>query len=469
MSDVKAFCSWCFKKTKHELIGKKILIRNAYKCTSCQNQTLICRYCSEMAKGKPSDQTLATMKLNGLRKFTQSWDNELCAEHDGSIASFSKLDMKISDITEYKNIFKREKRDIAKAAKITGLGVAGIVSVAGITASGGAGAAPVAAALGNMGLLGTAATGTAISTLSGAALTSASLAAVGGSVAAGTAIISATGLALGGVMGGVVANSYYGDDKSFAISKLRDRDPEIKTIFINGFTQENEIDFYDWQCAQLAFDPSHTMYSVNWASKTNAKLGMAFGKGVGTQVAKKMLIGIAKAGGKKAAIKLSPIGLLALVGDLVKNPWHNSMFRAAQTGIQVAEAISRTEGQKFNLVGHSLGCRVIYYALEALSTKNEKYINDVILLGGAVGRKDKRGWEQALSSVDGCLHNCHSKQDKVLSVIYKTANAGLSSPIGISPIELESPQLKNHNFDNLVESHMTWKKHYEDVLKRIYT
>ncbi len=134
------------------------------------------------------------------------------------------------------------------------------------------------------------------------------------------------------------------------------------------------------------------------------------------------------------------------------------MMRAAQTGIQLAEAISRTEGQKFNLVGHSLGCRVIYYALEALSTKKDIYINDVILLGGAVGRQDQEGWTKALSSVKGNIYNCHSKQDKVLSVIYKTANAGLSSPIGINPIEIDHPQLTNVNCDDLVESHMTWKK-----------
>ncbi|WP_157824455.1 DUF726 domain-containing protein [Moritella sp. Urea-trap-13] len=468
MSDVTAYCSWCFSKTKHELTFRNMFTRNVYKCTSCENHTLTCRYCSEMTKGQPSNQTLKEMELSGLTKIAQSWDNELCAEHDGSIASFSTLDMKITDITEYENIFLRDKYNLAKAGKYAGLGVAGVVSVAGVAATAGAGAAPMAAAMGQMGLLGTAATGTVISTLSGAALTSASLAAVGGSVAVGTAIISASGLALGGVMGGVIANQYHGEDDSFAISKLRKSSSKTKTIFINGFTQENETDFYDWQCGQLAFDSSHTMYSVNWGAKTNAKLGMAFGKGVGTQAAKKMLIEMAKVGGKGAAAKLNPLGLLAMFGDLLANPWHSSMLRAAQTGIQVAEAISRTEGQKFNLVGHSLGCRVIYYALEALSSKDKKYINDVILLGGAVGRNDKDGWEKALTSVDGKIYNCHTNQDKVLSVIYKTANAGLSDPIGISPIEITNSKLRNINCDYLVDSHMNWKKHYEEILNMIY-
>jgi len=301
-----------------------------------------------MSKGKLNSSTAHKENLKGINKFAQSWSNELCAEHDGSIASFANLKMKIADISDYEKVFVRKKRNLSRAGKITGLGVAGVVSVAGVAATAGAGAAPVAAAMGKLGILGAASTGTSIASLSGAALTSASLAAVGGSVAAGTAIVSATGLALGGVMGGVVANKYHGEDKSFAIRKLRSQNTDSKTIFINGFMQENETDFLDWQCSQLSFDPSHTMYGVNWSSKTNAQLGLAFSKGVGTKVAKSTIIALGKAGGKTAAAKLNPLGWLALIADLAGNPWHNSMMRAAQAGIQIAEAISRTEGQKFN-------------------------------------------------------------------------------------------------------------------------
>ncbi|MGF1886314.1 TMCO4 family protein [Photobacterium profundum] len=414
----------------------------------------------------PSTDTLKAMKLSGLTKLTQVWDNELCAEHDGTVASFCKLSMKIGCITDYEKIFERDVINLAKAGKYAGIGAAGVVSVAGVAASAGVGAAPVAAALGKMGLLGSAATGTAISSLSGAALTSASLAAVGGSMAAGTAIISASGLALGGVMGGVVANTYHGEDKSFAINKLREGPTEAQTIFINGFTQEKETAFVDWQLGQVVVDPTHTLYGVNWASKTNAALGAAFGKGVGKQAAKQMLVQIAKAGGKGAAAKLNPLGLLALISDMAKNPWHSAMFRAAQTGIQLAEAISRTQGQKFNLVGHSLGCRVIYYTLVALGTKQEKYIKDVMLLGGAVGKDDREGWLKAMSAVEGGLYNCHSNQDGVLKSLYRTANAGLSHPIGIAPISLEHPQLHNINCD-FVSSHMSWKANYEHILKSI--
>ena len=57
MSDVRAYCSWCYKKTKHQLEEESLISRDIYQCCSCKNYTLKCRYCSEMARGKPSDDT----------------------------------------------------------------------------------------------------------------------------------------------------------------------------------------------------------------------------------------------------------------------------------------------------------------------------------------------------------------------------------------------------------------------------
>lgn len=440
-----------------------------------------------MAKGSPSEDTLQQIK--GSRQFgekenkalkivgemnsafatiDQSWNNELCAEHDGSIASFKALTKQLNDISEYESLFIREQVNLAKPAKYAAYAGVGIIGIGATLASGG-GAGAVAAALGNTGLLGAAGTGATIAGLNGAALTGASLAAIGGSVAAGTTIITASGSALGGVLGGVLANKFHGDDDSFAIRKLRDS-PSCngKTIFINGFTQENEIDFYDWQMEYLSAGYRHTTYGVNWDAKSNAKLGSAFAGGVGKKSAIAMLAAISKQGGMQAAKKLSPVGWATLIGDLLSNPWHSAMMRAAQAGAQLAECISRTEGQKFNLVGHSLGCRVIFYALMALGTKSKKYINDVILLGGAVGKDDEESWLQVLSTIDGKLFNCYSEQDMVLKQLYECANAKLSKPIGYYPIPLEDARLVNINCTDIVDSHMTWKKNHEKILYLIY-
>ncbi|MEZ9833029.1 DUF726 domain-containing protein [Vibrio breoganii] len=418
-----------------------------------------------MARGKPGAES-RNFEASITERLTDYWDNELCAEHDGTISSFERLSMSILDITDYEKIFLRDKYDLSRVGIFAGFGVLGVVGIAGVAATVGGGAPAVAAALGNMGLLGSAATGVTISSLSGAALTSASLAAIGGSIAVGTAVVSASGAALGGVLGGVVANNYYSEDESFAIRRISNGSSK-KIIFINGFTQEFETNFVDWKRGQSSFDPNPSMYSLNWGAKSNAMLGKAFATGVFSQTAKTMLIQIAKTGSVSAAKKLSPLAWTSFLAELATNPWHTAMVRAAQAGVQLAEAISRTEGQKFTLVGHSLGCRVIYYALEALASKEENYIEDVILLGGAVGRNDEKGWSRALSAIEGSLYNCHSENDSILAILYQTANAGLSSPIGYAPICLDNSKLINVDCSELVDSHMNWKKYYSDILNKI--
>ncbi|MEZ9598795.1 DUF726 domain-containing protein [Vibrio sp. 10N.286.46.A8] len=481
------YCSWCYRLTEHELTERNLLSRNSFRCVSCGNGTIECRYCNHMAKGSPSDETLEQIKksrlfgnneskplklvgkLNSaLANIDQTWNNELCAEHDGTIASFKSLTKRLNNIADYESLFEREQLNIAKPAKHAAYAGVGIIGIGSMLATGG-GSGAVAAALGNTGLLGAAGSGATIAGLNGAALTSASLAAIGGSVAAGTTLITASGGALGGVLGGVLANKFHGDDDSFGIRSLKEIPTADKTIFINGFTQKNEIDFHDWQMEHLFAGYRHDTFGVNWDSKSNARLGVAFADGITKNAAVGMLAAIGKQGSIQAAKKLTPIGWASLVSDLVSNPWHSAMLRAAQAGAQLAECISRTDNQKFNLVGHSLGCRVIFYTLMALGTKKERYINDVTLLGGAVGKDDSESWQIVLNTIDGKLYNCYSEQDMVLKRLYECANAKLSKPIGYYPILApEDNRLINTDCSDLVDSHMSWKKNYSRVLERIH-
>lgn len=52
MKDViSAYCSWCFSKTKHDLHEGHWIGKNQYKCRKCENFTVECSMCGEMAKG----------------------------------------------------------------------------------------------------------------------------------------------------------------------------------------------------------------------------------------------------------------------------------------------------------------------------------------------------------------------------------------------------------------------------------
>lgn len=461
------YCSWCYQLSKQKLHEENILTKNVYKCVKCKNLTVECTACKNMAKGPLTEKQKEELEKNSennrgfLSKLGDNWKNEFCAEHDGSIADFTKLNSKIKRLDEYFDLFQPKSVNLTKVGAIAA-GTITSAGIVGLTLTTGGGGAALAAAAGKLGVLGTATTGTAISSLSGAALTSASLAAVGGSVAAGTAIITAAGAGLGGVAGSLLTTKYVGEDKYLGFHNKKSS-KNMKTIFINGFLQQEEVDFLDWTSAHEACFPEEGLYGMTWNSKDLYELGMAFADGVRTEIAKALLIKIAKSGSKK----FNPLGPVVTAIGLAGNPWHVSMIRAAKAGAILADAIMRSKEAKFNLVGHSLGCRVIYYALEALSTNRNKKVEDVILLGGAVGKDDTTGWRRATSAVRGTVFNCYSKNDHILSKLYTIANANLSHPIGISKIPI-TQNIKNIDCSNFIDGHMSWKDNYEEILRRIY-
>lgn len=168
---------------------------------------------------------------------------------------------------------------------------------------------------------------------------------------------------------------------------------------------------------------------------------------------------------KSAGKKTGPLVLVNTLVDMVSNPWHNAMVKASMTGIMLADAISRTPGWTFTLAGHSLGARVIYYALEALSTREDPaLVENVYLLGGAVGGGDKEGWLAATKAVNGTIFNCFSKNDNVLKYLYQGANAGLSTPIGYREISLKHRQIENLDCSSFVDGHSLWKAAFGSIL-----
>ena len=218
---IKGYCSYCYSETKHVLIeSHKGLFKDIYRCKKCKNITVKCRfnkYCNGMARGKlelPKRKELGkgTHKISGYTK--SHWNNLLCDEHNGRIASFANLSIKLKNLDEYEKIFVRKRKNVKK------LGSYVVFIVGGAVVGGPLGAkiAPeLAVALGSTGALGTCmTTPTLISSLYGAALTSASVAAIG---SAGVMIITAAGAALGGALGGAISNSYFGSVKDFKIKQ----------------------------------------------------------------------------------------------------------------------------------------------------------------------------------------------------------------------------------------------------------
>lgn len=455
-----AHCSWCFVESEHELYRAARLGRNVFRCTACRNLTVRCRYCSNMAAGPADPASTADGTSSILKRLRARWHSELCGEHDGSVGSFEALSAVLEDLENYEELFRPKRRNLLRLGKIVVGSAGGILVVAPAALF----AAPAfAGALGAAGVLGAASTGTAISTLSGAALTSASLAAVG---TTGVTVVTAAGASLGAVLGGAVSNAYFGAVRDFSIRKYNEGAGPC-VIFINGFLSQKTDDPRTWKPALRRWFMDSPWYHVNWEAQTRASLGHIFLRDASGKAARRFAIKLAKRATRKAAGRFNPLSWAASAADLLANPWHVAMVKASMTGVLLADLVSRIRDREVILMGHSLGARVVYYALQALSTKSNAAVRDAYLLGGAVGAGDEFEWQRAAAAVSGSIHNCYSANDRILRLLYRSANFMRSSPIGIQSIECASPHIRNWDCSDLVEGHNAWKAALPGVLERI--
>jgi hypothetical protein len=468
-----SYCSWCYEKTEHSLKEQHFLTRNVYQCNKCNNFTLKCRFCDNMARGNPKecieDNNLSFLR-NIMKTVGENWSNELCAEHDGSIASFDNLSMRLDDLEDYKFIFKRDKYNLHKAAIMTGCMIGGTAVFGPVSHV----CAPIIAAkLGAAGYLGAASTGTAISSLSGAALTNASLAALGfGSLASGglgmaggVICVTAVGAGLGAYQGGAISNNYFFNIEKFKIQKVNEgKGPAL--IFLNGFLSEETQDSRDWRDAVRKRFIDSPWYFISWEASTLVKLYKLF-MPITTEKALPVVAGLLSSVRDKL---WNPLVWPSYIKDIITNPWHTAMVKSMMTGILIADLIARTNNEDgFTLMGHSLGTRVIYYALQALSTRKDICIKDVFLLGGTVDRLDIEGWEKAAKAVSGNIFNCYSSNDAILKYLCQPANLFLSKPIGLGPIDYKDNKINNFDVTGIVSSHMEYKNNLEKILDIIFS
>ena len=459
---VQGWCSWCGEFSQHTLRETRKIARPTYRCEQCSLPTIPCRFCDNMARAaglnKKAVVNADTGVLNGF--FTNKWNHELCAEHDGSISDFSRAHEKIDELSDFRPLMQPRQPNLFGLAKKTGM-VAGGAAVVG---AGAWLAAPgIASAIGASGALGAAKTGTAIATLKGSALTSASLAKLG---TGGLALIAAAGAGLGGKTGFGLANAYLKDIPDYDFICLREaaEGNSHRVIVVNGFLTEKDKKAEDWLSAlEGRFEGSGIWY-LNWEAKTLLKLGMLAQSLVSKSTSARLARTVVQVASKKMARRVSMAGGVLAAARLADNPWHSAMLNAEKAGSLLAEAISRTDGKSYTLIGHSLGARVVFFALLALAKKQDVAVDYAILLGAAVGRNKTEDWQTAAQLTRYGLYNCYSSNDGILRFLYQGANLGMSRPAGLAEA---AGSCDNLDCSKWVAGHTCWIEQLAGVLQEI--
>lgn len=429
----EGWCSRCLTKSSH----RKSKSKSLYVCENCGSATSHCTV--------PQCDNFAAAGL-GLVALPA-----VCAEHLHQVPAFERLNHRIDDLTQWRELRAFKAANVGRAAKIAAVGVGALV----LGAAGGWVAAPMVGS----------AYGTTVLGLSGAAAHNAGLAALGfGSLASGglgmaggSMVVAAAGGLLGSAYGIKALNSYIGEDDSFDIQRVR-KGGGTPVLIARGFTTERKLDWRTEVKSVEAAYPDSPIYLVTWGSKEMLELAGFLCPGVGF-AGGAVLKGRVKHAGKKLAKKATPVGLALGAVDLVKNPWTVAVNRANKTAMALAAIVQRSNLESVVLVGHSLGGRVMLNLATALAgaagTENEVQVEAVHLLGAAIGQDAK--WDSLGEALSGVVHNYHSYNDWVLGYLYPAAMGGRKA-IGFEG--LDASFAVNHDVSEAVKSHSAY---YENV------
>lgn len=201
----------------------------------------------------------------------------------------------------------------------------------------------------------------------------------------------------------------------FRLWKIKDgKGPNI--IIINGFLNQNETDTSEWEQSLKRIWPDNPWHCLSWESKE----------------LKHMLT-------KK---------------DL--NIWSTAMSKAETTG-QILGNVLAEHNSKYILCGHSLGARVIYYALNHLAALDRTLVLEAHLLGGAVGSETLK-WKKTRKAVSEMIVNYRSDNDDVLRYLYSTGTMFEDDPVGRHRILVRD--IVDIDTSRRVQGHSDYKKYF---------
>lgn len=267
-----------------------------------------------------------------------------------------------------------------------------------------------------------------------------------GLAAAGAAIGAVlTGGSPWGAVAGLSAaraiRTYVEPVREFRIEKVREGTGR-PLVFVDGFlTQSSTIE--DWREGLDRAFGGRPWYRVSWESQSLAALGSAVSKAAG-------------------ALRMARSRSAFLLFEIVRNPWHVALWKAERTGRLLGFLLARTRlPERCVMMGHSLGARVIFEAVQTLGAIGSKKVSEVHLLAAAVDRRAGPAWDLALRGASRIV-NYHSANDGVLKYLYRPGNFFLSDPAGLEPVEVRG--VRNVDVTDRVRGHTAYPEALGDLL-----
>ncbi|CAJ0581526.1 unnamed protein product, partial [Mesorhabditis spiculigera] len=286
---------------------------------------------------------------------------------------------------------------------------------------------------------------------------------------AGAAILGTTFGVAGAGLSGYKMKKRVGAIEEFSVEILKQGHSLNCIMAISGWVDKDSSSeqafVYPWR----HLEQSHEQYTLRYESTYLAELGqaidylMSFAVSVAIQ---QTLMETALAGLMSAVAW--PVAILSCA-SVLDNPWNVCIARSAEVGEHLAEILlARSHGARpISLIGYSLGARVIYHCLVAMSKRADSagIVEDVVLLGAPVSASAKQ-WNQMAKVVGGRIINGYCETDWLLRFVYRTMSVQFGIA-GTSPVTGASKKIVNYNVSHIVKGHMDYSKKLTEVLKAV--
>ncbi|EFO24887.2 hypothetical protein LOAG_03591 [Loa loa] len=288
-----------------------------------------------------------------------------------------------------------------------------------------------------------------------------------GTAAGATVLGSLFGIAGAGLTG-YKMRKRVGAIEEFVIQPVSEGQSLHCILAVSGWIEDQGERVFQQQWRHLWM--SREQYVLRYESKYLAELGRAIDYLTSFAVSLAVQHTLLETGlaGLVAAVAW-PAALLS-VSSVIDNPWNVCVRRAAEVGEQLAEVLlSRAHGNRpITLIGFSLGARVIFHCLMAMTKRISCYgiVNDVVLLGAPVTASPIQ-WHQISRIVGGRIINGYCNSDWLLRFIYRAMSVQFTIA-GTGPVICKmEKKIVNFNLSHLIKGHMDYSRKLTEVLEAV--